>query len=83
MTEEGLTNGKIERNKGRFAEAYSFSIDSGLLLRRYLDYVTAQARIEFQSGSQNETISSKIIPVTFAIPIAAECLLPLISELSR
>jgi hypothetical protein len=51
--EDGSTGGRIQRNKGRFTEAYSVSIDSALLLQAYLSHVIKEAKLEFQAGTQD------------------------------
>ncbi len=51
--EDGSTGGRIQRNKGRFVEAYSVSIDSALLLQAYLAHVIKEAKLEFQAGTQD------------------------------
>jgi hypothetical protein len=52
--EDGSTAGRIQRNKGRFVEGYNISIDSALLLQAYLQYVIAEAKLEFKSGTQDK-----------------------------
>jgi len=52
--EDGSTAGRIQKNKGRFVEAYNVSIESALLLQAYLSHVIKEAKVEFQSGTQDK-----------------------------
>ena len=52
--EDGSTAGRIQRNKGRFVEGYNISIESAQLLQCYLEYVIAEAKLEFKSGTQDK-----------------------------
>jgi len=52
--EDGSTAGRIQRNKGLFVEGYNVSIDSAMLLQAYLSHVIKEARIEFNSGTQDK-----------------------------
>ena len=52
--EDGSTAGRIQRNKGRFVEGYNVSIDSAMLLQAYLNHVIKEAKMEFQSGTQDK-----------------------------
>jgi hypothetical protein len=52
VNDDGSTNGRIQRNKGRFEEAYNVSVESGLMLQAYLRYVLKEGRREHESGSQ-------------------------------
>jgi hypothetical protein len=52
--EDGSTAGRIQRDKGRFVEGYNVSIDSAMLLQAYLAHIIKEARLEFQSGTQDK-----------------------------
>ena len=52
--EDGSTAGRIQRNKGKFAEGYNISIDSSMLLQAYLTHVIKEAKIEYQSGTKDK-----------------------------
>lgn len=54
INDNGETNGAIRRNKGLYAETYSFSVDSGLLLRAYMMHVANEAKLEYRAGSQTK-----------------------------
>ena len=42
--EDGRTAGRIQRNKGQFAEGYNISIDSAKMLQAYLNYVLTEGK---------------------------------------
>ena len=50
----GSTAGRIQRNKGRFVEGYNVSIESAMLLQAYLGRVIKEAKLEFDSGTQDK-----------------------------
>jgi hypothetical protein len=52
--EDGSTAGSIQRDKGRFAESYNVSVDSAMLLQAYLAHVIKEARMEYDSGTQDK-----------------------------
>jgi len=52
--EDGKTAGRIQRNKGTFAEAYLISIDSAKMLQAYLNYVLTEGKAEFEAGSRSQ-----------------------------
>lgn len=54
INDDGATNARIQRNKGRFEEGYNVSIKSALLLQAYLSYVLRHAQKEFNAGSASE-----------------------------
>jgi hypothetical protein len=59
INDEGFTNGAIRRYKGIYAETYSFSIESGLMLRAYMMHVINEAKLEYQAGSEtNDALGS-------------------------
>jgi hypothetical protein len=57
---DGATNGRIQRNKGRFEEAYNVSVESGLMLQAYMRYVLKEGRQEHEAGSQTKEDLDKI-----------------------
>lgn len=54
INDDGSTNARIQRNKGRFEEGYNVSIKSALLLQAYLSFVLKHAQKEFNAGSASE-----------------------------
>lgn len=52
VNDDGSTNGRIQRNKGRFEEGYNVSVESALMLQAYLRYVLKEGRQEHEAGSQ-------------------------------
>jgi hypothetical protein len=52
--EDGSTAGRIQRNKGLFVEGYNVSIDSAMALQAYLSHVIKEARIEYNSGTEDK-----------------------------
>lgn len=51
INEDGSTNARIQRNKGRFEEGYNVSIASGNLLQAYINHVLKTGKDEFEMGS--------------------------------
>ena len=51
LSDDGSTSARIQRNKGRFEEAYNVSVKSGLLLGAYLNHVLTEGRAEYEAGS--------------------------------
>jgi hypothetical protein len=49
--EDGSTAAKVQRNKGRFASSFNFSIKSSMLLVAYLEYMAEIGSREFNAGS--------------------------------
>jgi hypothetical protein len=60
VNDDGSTNGRIQRNKGRFEEGYNISVESGLMLQAYLRYVLKEGRQEHESGSQTKEDLDKL-----------------------
>jgi hypothetical protein len=60
VNSDGSTNGRIQRNKGRFEESYNVSIESGLMLQAYLRYVLKEGRQEHEAGSQTKDDLDKL-----------------------
>ena len=58
--EDGSNAARIQRNKGRFVEGYNLSIESALLLQAYLGHVIKEAKLEFQSGTQDKKALDRI-----------------------
>ncbi len=52
--EDGSTAAKIQRNRGLFVSSYNFSVESGLLLSAYLDYMREVGTREFTTGTMTE-----------------------------
>jgi hypothetical protein len=57
---EGATNGAFRHNKGKFAETFSFSIPSALMLRAYMAYVSEEAKAEYQAGTTTKSDLDKL-----------------------
>ena len=51
---DGSTNGRIQRNKGKFEEGYNISVKSAILLRAYINFVLKDAQKEFNAGSATD-----------------------------
>jgi hypothetical protein len=51
INEDGSTNARIQRNKGRFEEGYNVSIASGHLLQAYINHVLKAGKDEYEMGS--------------------------------
>jgi peptidoglycan hydrolase-like protein with peptidoglycan-binding domain len=52
--EDGSTAAKIQRNRGLFVSSYNFSVESGLMLSAYLDYMREVGMREFTTGTMTE-----------------------------
>ena len=51
LDQNGFSNIRLVRNKGSFSEDYSFSMESGLLLACYIEYMVQVGESEFLAGS--------------------------------
>ncbi len=60
VNDDGSTNGRIQRNKGRFEEGYNISVESGLMLQAYLRYVLKEGRQEHETGTQTKEDLDKL-----------------------
>jgi len=59
VSEDGATNGRIQRNKGLYEEGYNFSKDSALLLQAYINHVLLESKSDFEAGSAtNEDVKN-------------------------
>lgn len=52
--EDGSTAARIQRNRGTFVQGYNMSVESGLLLAAYLDYMHNAGMREFKTGSMTD-----------------------------
>lgn len=52
--EDGSTAARIQRNRGAFSSGYNMSVESGLLLAAYLDYMHQVGLQEFKTGTMTE-----------------------------
>ena len=52
--EDGSTAASIRRNKGKFAQEYNLSVDSGLLLAAYADYMQDLGSKEFGANTMTD-----------------------------
>lgn len=52
--EDGSTAARIQRNRGLFVSGYNFSVESGLMLSAYLDYMREVGMREFTTGTMTE-----------------------------
>lgn len=50
--EDGRTSGRIQRNRGRFADGYNMSTESALLLQAYLTHVLLEGKQEFDASTR-------------------------------
>lgn len=53
--EDGSTAARLQENKGKFRSAYNLSIESGLLLAAYLDYMAEIGEKEFEANVMTDT----------------------------
>jgi hypothetical protein len=53
--EDGSTAARLQENKGKFRSTYNLSIESGLLLAAYMDYMAEIGENEFQSNTMTDT----------------------------
>lgn len=54
LYEDGATAVKIQQNKGRFKSSYNVSIESGLLLAAYTDYMIELGSKEFEAATMTD-----------------------------
>lgn len=52
--EDGSTAARLQRNRGTFVSGYNMSVESGLLLAAYLDYMHKVGLQEFKTGTMTE-----------------------------
>ena len=52
--EDGSTAARLQRNRGAFSSGYNMSVESGLLLAAYLDYMHQAGLQEFRTGTMTE-----------------------------
>ena len=52
--EDGSTAAKLRRNRGMFVSNYNLSVESGLMLAAYLDYMREVGMREFTTGTMTE-----------------------------
>lgn len=52
--EDGSTAARLQRNRGAFSSGYNMSVESGLLLAAYLDYMHQVGLQEFKTGTMTE-----------------------------
>lgn len=52
--EDGSTAARLQRNRGAFSSGYNMSVESGLLLAAYLDYMHQAGLQEFKTGTMTE-----------------------------
>jgi hypothetical protein len=53
--QDGSTSASIRLNKGRFQKSYNLSVESGLLLAAYSDYMDDIGSKEFQAATMSDT----------------------------
>lgn len=54
LYEDGSTAARLQENKGRFRSGYNLSIESGLLLSAYMDYMAEVGEKEFEANTMND-----------------------------
>ena len=54
LYEDGSTAAKIQQNKGRFKSGYNVSVESGLLLAAYSDYMIEIGPKEFEAATMTD-----------------------------
>ena len=54
LYEDGSTAAKIQQNKGRFKSGYNVSVESGLLLAAYSDYMIEIGSKEFEAATMTD-----------------------------
>lgn len=54
VKDDGSTMGRIQRNKGRYADKFDFSIESAMLLQSYMAYVIDLAKDDLNAGSKTK-----------------------------
>lgn len=52
--EDGSTAARLQRNRGAFSSGYNLSVESGLLLAAYLQYMHQAGLQEFKTGTMTE-----------------------------
>ncbi len=53
--EDGSTAARLQENKGKFRSGYNVSIESGLLLAAYMDYMAEIGEKEFEANTMTDT----------------------------
>ena len=54
LYEDGSTSTKIQQNKGKFQSGYNVSVESGLLLSAYSDYMMDIGSKEFIAATMTD-----------------------------
>lgn len=52
--EDGKTSGRIQRNRGRFADGYNMSTDNALLLQAYLNHISLEGKGEYDARTRTQ-----------------------------
>jgi peptidoglycan hydrolase-like protein with peptidoglycan-binding domain len=55
LYEDGSTAARLQENKGRFRSGYNLSVESGLLLSAYMDYMAEVGEKEFEANTMDDT----------------------------
>lgn len=53
--EDGSTAARLQENKGKFRSSYNLSVESGLLMAAYLDYMAEIGEKEFEANVMTDT----------------------------
>jgi len=54
LYEDGSTAARLQENKGRFRSGYNLSVESGLLLSAYMDYMAEVGEQEFEANTMTD-----------------------------
>jgi uncharacterized protein (DUF2225 family) len=54
LYEDGSTAARLQENKGRFRSGYNLSVESGLLLSAYMDYMAEIGENEFEANTMTD-----------------------------
>jgi peptidoglycan hydrolase-like protein with peptidoglycan-binding domain len=55
LYEDGSTAARLQENKGRFRSGYNLSVESGLLLSAYMDYMAEVGEKEFEANTMTDS----------------------------
>lgn len=55
LYEDGSTAVRLQKNKGKFRSAFNLSIESGLLLSAYMDYMAEIGEKDFVANTMTDT----------------------------
>lgn len=55
LYEDGSTAARLQENKGRFRSGYNLSIESGMLLSAYMDYMAEVGEKEFEANTMSDS----------------------------